>query len=55
MRYPFADPRSTTKVKRPGKRTSVWVNTPKGEAAVTEGFFEYFSSLLCLSCCVLLV
>ena len=36
-RYPFADPRSTTKVKRPGKRAGVWVNTPKGGAAVTQG------------------
>ena len=35
--YPFADPRSTTKVKRPGKRAGVWVNTPKGGAAVTQG------------------
>ena len=37
QRYPFADPRSTTKVKRPGKRAGVWVNTPKGGAAVTQG------------------
>ena len=36
QRYPFADPRSTTKVKRPGKRAAVWVNTPKGGAAVTQ-------------------
>ena len=35
--YPFADPRSSTKVKRPGKRAGVWVNTPKGGAAVTQG------------------
>ena len=33
----FADPRSTTKVQRPGKRAGVWVNTPKGGAAVTQG------------------
>ena len=37
QRYPFADPRSTTKVKRPGKRAGVWVNTPKTGAAVTQG------------------
>ena len=37
QRYPFADPRSTTMVKRPGKRAGVWVNTPKGGAAVTQG------------------
>ena len=37
QRYPSADPRSTTKVKRPGKRAGVWVNTPKGGAAVTQG------------------
>ena len=37
QRYPFADLRSTTKVKRPGKRAGVWVNTPKGGAAVTQG------------------
>ena len=36
-RYPFADPRSTTKVQRPGKCAEVWVNTPKGGAAVTQG------------------
>ena len=36
-RYPFADPRSTTKVKRPRKCAWVWVNTPKGGAAVTQG------------------
>ena len=35
--YPSADPRSTTKVKRPGKRAGVWVNTPKGGAAVAQG------------------
>ena len=35
--YPFADPRSTTKVQRPGKRAGVWVNTHKGRAAVTKG------------------
>ena len=29
QRYPFADPRSTTKVKRPEKRAGVWVNTAK--------------------------
>ena len=38
QRYPFADPRSTIKVKRPGERAGVWVNTPKGGAAVTQGF-----------------
>ena len=37
QRYPFADPRSTTKVKRPRKRARVWVNTPNGGAAVTQG------------------
>ena len=37
QRHPFADPRSTTKVKRPGKRAGVRVNTPKGGAAVTQG------------------
>ena len=37
QRYPFADPRSTTKFKRPGKRAGVWVNTPKGGAAATQG------------------
>ena len=37
QRYPFADPRSTTKVKRPGKRARVWVNTPKGGSAITQG------------------
>ena len=37
QRYPFADPRSTTKVKRPGKRAGVWVNTPKGGPAVMQG------------------
>ena len=37
QRYPFADPHSTTKVERPGKRAGVWVNTPKGGAAVTQG------------------
>ena len=37
QRYPFADPRSTTKVERPGRRAGVWVNTPKGGAAVTQG------------------
>ena len=36
QRYPFADPRSTTKVKGPGKRARVWVNTSKGGAAVTQ-------------------
>ena len=36
-RYPFADPRSTTKFKRPGKRDGVWVNSPKGGAAVMQG------------------
>ena len=35
--YPFADPRSTAKVRRPGKRAGVWVNTPKGGAAVRQG------------------
>ena len=37
QRYPFADPRSTTKVQRPGKRAGVWVNTPKGGAVITQG------------------
>ena len=37
QRYPFADPRWTTKVRRPGKRAGVLVNTPKGGAAVTQG------------------
>ena len=37
QRYPVADPRSTTKVKRPGKRAGVWVNPLKGGAAVTQG------------------
>ena len=37
QRYPFADRRSTTKVKRPEKRAGVWVNTPKGGAAVKQG------------------
>ena len=37
QRYPFADLRSTTNVKRPGKRAKVWVNTPKGAVAVTQG------------------
>ena len=37
QRYPFAGPRSTTKVRRPGKRAGAWVNTPKGGAAVTQG------------------
>ena len=36
QRYPFADPRSTTKVKRPGKHAGVWVNTLKGGAAMTQ-------------------
>ena len=35
--YAFADPRSTTEVKRPGRRAGVWVNTPKSGAAVTQG------------------
>ena len=35
--YPFADLHSTTKVRRPGKRARVWVNTPKSGAAVTQG------------------
>ena len=35
--YPFADPRSTTMVKRPEKRARVCVNTPKEGAAVTQG------------------
>ena len=37
QRYQFAVPRSATKVKRPGKPARVWVNTPKGGAAVTQG------------------
>ena len=37
QRYPFAYPRSTTKVKRPGNRAGVRVNTSKGGAAVTQG------------------
>ena len=37
QRYPFADPRSTTKVERAGKRAGVWVNPPKGGAAVMQG------------------
>ena len=37
QRYPFADPLSTTKVKRPGNCAGVWVYTPKGGTAVTQG------------------
>ena len=37
QRYPFADRRSTAKVRRPGKRAGVWVNTPKAGVAVTQG------------------
>ena len=35
--YPFADPRSTTKVQRPGMVAGVWVKTSKVGVAVTQG------------------
>ena len=37
QRYPFASLRSTIKLKRPKKGAGLWVNTPKGGAAVTQG------------------
>ena len=51
QRYPFADQRSTTKVKRPGRRASVWVNTPKGGAAVTHGLNKPWHDFTILVMC----
>ena len=51
QRYPFADPRSTTKVKRPGKRAGVWVNTPKVGGAVTQGLKKpWHDDTTCVMC-----